>query len=241
MPFKVPQNIDIEDKVIGPLTLKQFIYVAVGAGIIFIIRMSIPEFLSFLFLPIAVIVGAFFLALAFFKPGDRDFEIYLLSIATTLMRPKKRIWKKEPIKEKPKEEAPKEEEPVKKNYSTLDLERLAFIVDSGGFEDELKNRGIAVGMSENKKLEESADLEDTLAAAETPKQSLSNLIKEATEKVKKEKKEPSVQEIASVNPNKSYTYDKLGKSSSGLTEYEDILKNAKENQEERFNQAKIQK
>lgn len=241
MPHKVPQNIDLEDKVIGPLTLKQFIYLMVGAGIIFILNYLLPDAIRFLFFPIALIVFAFFGALAFYKPGDRPFEVLLMSGITSLTKPNKRVWKKEPYKESSKDSVTSNQEKnVEKNVSSMDLTRLAFIVDSGGFEDELKNHGVVAGIKEKGKLEEGR-LTDTLEATEKPKEGLTELIKQAQEKVLKRKVEPSVQELASLKPSKEFTYEKLGTSKGVLTEYEETILKAKEQQEARFEAADVKK
>lgn len=241
MQYKVPQNIDIEDKVIGPLTLKQFIYLMTGGGILFVIRFSLPEALSFLFMPIAVLVGSFFLALAFLRPGDRPFEIYLFSIATALIKPRKRVWKKEEFKfQKPKEVSPKKEETTSKVVTSEDLERLAFIVDSGGFEEELKSKGLITAMQQTPKLSETKNLSDIIAASETPSESLKSLLKTAKEKIKEKRKEPTVQEMATVDPQKKFKYEKFGKPLS-QREFEDIIELARQRQEERFRKAQILK
>lgn len=239
MQYKVPQNIDIEDKVIGPLTLKQFIYLMVGGGILFVIRFSLPEALGFLFMPIALLVGGFFIALAFFRPGDRPFEVYLFSIITTLTRPKKRIWKKTANRPSLQPAAGSmQEKTAEKKVTSEDLERLAFIVDSGGFEDELKSKGLITAMQQAPKLKESSDLSDTIAPSEAPSESLKNLLEMAKEKIKGDKKEPTVQEAATVDPKKEFKYETFGESAA-QREFEDIVELAKKRQEERFSQSKI--
>jgi hypothetical protein len=45
--FHVPQFIEVEDKIFGPLTLKQFLYVIGGAGIVFIMYAFLRNFLPF--------------------------------------------------------------------------------------------------------------------------------------------------------------------------------------------------
>jgi hypothetical protein len=80
MKFRVPQFIDIEDKVIGPLTLKQFGYVVGAGGVSFLIWTFIPiKFLAFL---IIVPVAGLFLALAFVKYNNRSFGEFLESAFT---------------------------------------------------------------------------------------------------------------------------------------------------------------
>ena len=64
MQFRVPQFIDIEDKVIGPLTLKQFAYVLGAAGFAFLIW----TFISIKIIAVILIIplSGLFLSFAFF-------------------------------------------------------------------------------------------------------------------------------------------------------------------------------
>lgn len=71
MQFRVPQFIDIEDKVVGPLTLKQFAYVLGAGGFSFLIWTFIP--IKFLAIILIVGVSSLFLALAFVKINNRPF------------------------------------------------------------------------------------------------------------------------------------------------------------------------
>jgi hypothetical protein len=92
MRFQVPQFIEVEDKIFGPLTLKQFIYLAGGAGLCIV---------AFLFLPrvFAVIasIGAlgFSFLLAFYKYNNRPFVVFLESLFNYSMHPKLYIWRKQ--------------------------------------------------------------------------------------------------------------------------------------------------
>ncbi len=64
MRFQVPQFIEIEDKIFGPLTFKQFIYLLGGGGAVFILYVFLPIYLMvFLAIPVAL----FALALAFYQ------------------------------------------------------------------------------------------------------------------------------------------------------------------------------
>ena len=58
MRYQVPQFIDVEDKIFGPLTLKQFLYVAGGSGFSFIIWSILPTYLA---IPIALPILGFFI------------------------------------------------------------------------------------------------------------------------------------------------------------------------------------
>lgn len=213
MQYKVPQNIDIQDRVIGPLTLKQFLYVIAGGAIILILYFSIPSFIGFIFFPLAILVGGIFGALAFYSPEGRTLEGFLGSVSSTLIKPRKRIWKKEVTSfretaEKMTEEKNNSEKKAKK-FTTNDLEKLAFIVDSGGFEKEIKSRGIAAAINPDTKAEPISALNDSLADSENPNKEVMDLLENAREKADKKRKEPTVQSMATVDPEKEFKYDKI--------------------------------
>ncbi|HDQ16664.1 MAG TPA: PrgI family protein [Candidatus Vogelbacteria bacterium] len=92
MQFQVPQFIEIEDKIFGPLTFKQFIYLVGGGGMSFLIYVFLPLYLAII--PIILIAG-FALALAFWKINDRPFIAVLESGFYYLFTSRKYIWKKE--------------------------------------------------------------------------------------------------------------------------------------------------
>lgn len=92
MEYQVPQFIDVEDKVIGPLTLKQFIYLAGGAGI------CVSAFVSLSFLPatlISVPAAALALALAFYKVNGKNFVQMLEAGVSYYLGSKLFLWKHE--------------------------------------------------------------------------------------------------------------------------------------------------
>jgi hypothetical protein len=92
MRFQVPQFIGVEDKIFGPLTVKQFIYLAGGAGLIFVLGRFLPFFLSVI---LGAAVGLLSLALAFYKINDRPFVFVLESAVRYWLASKLYIWKKE--------------------------------------------------------------------------------------------------------------------------------------------------
>lgn len=94
MKFQVPQFIDMEDKIFGPLSFKEFIYLAGGAGLSYIFYRFIPSFYVALILILPTL--AFAAALAFYKVNNKPFiEIVEAAILFTLGK-KLYIWKKEP-------------------------------------------------------------------------------------------------------------------------------------------------
>ena len=65
MKFQVPQFTDVEDKIFGPLTLKQFVYIAGGGGLSFLLWRTLPFLIS---VPLILAALAFSGALAFIWP-----------------------------------------------------------------------------------------------------------------------------------------------------------------------------
>ncbi len=100
MRFQVPQFIEIEDKVVGPLTIKQFMYLAGGAGMAFVAYKFLPLFISIFV--IAAIVGLS-LALAFYKVNNKPFIDMLESAFSFYTGGKLYIWRKRDKKIEPKE------------------------------------------------------------------------------------------------------------------------------------------
>ena len=90
--FQVPQFITVEDKVIGPLTIMQAVYV-LGGGIIIILCRLV--FVPIIFFPLAFAIAAFAAALAFLKISDVPFPTIVKNSFFYSMRPHVYIWKKE--------------------------------------------------------------------------------------------------------------------------------------------------
>ncbi|MDP3996570.1 MAG: PrgI family protein [bacterium] len=117
MKFQVPQFIEVEDKIFGPLTIKQFIYLAGGGGLAFIVyRFSPLPFFITLFLIIPVILLA--LALAFYKVNNKSFIAVLEAAIKYFFGNKLYIWKKTP-------KTPEHREKDEKEEPTLFVHRLS--------------------------------------------------------------------------------------------------------------------
>jgi len=93
MRFQVPQFIEVEDKIFGPLTLKQFIYLAGGAGLSFMIYKFLGSLL-FASLPV-ILVMAVSAALAFYKVNNKSFVNVVEAAFKYYKGAKLYIWKKE--------------------------------------------------------------------------------------------------------------------------------------------------
>jgi hypothetical protein len=72
MQFQIPQFIEVEDKIFGPLTFRQFIYLAGGAGCCYLLYRILPFILAF---PLIGVVMGLAAALAFFQYNGRPFII----------------------------------------------------------------------------------------------------------------------------------------------------------------------
>lgn len=92
MRFQVPQFIEVEDKIFGPLTIKQFIYLVGGAGLSFLIYSLIGNiYISIIFiLPIVM----FSVALAFYKINNKPFINVVEAAFKYFFGEKLYIWKK---------------------------------------------------------------------------------------------------------------------------------------------------
>jgi hypothetical protein len=129
--FVVPQFIDVENKIIGPLTVRQFLTFLVGAGLIFLVfKLSTFWVAAIESLCIFALTGIF----AFFKINGRPFHYFLLNMIQTLRRPILKIWNKESVVERTKEEVKKQPPKIfiKKHVTASRLSELSLVVDTGG-------------------------------------------------------------------------------------------------------------
>lgn len=94
--FVVPQFIDVEDKIFGPVTTRQFLILLVAFGICFLgYRFADLA----LFTIILAVVGGGSIVLAFVKVNGQSFHYFLLNILQTIRKPGRRIWHKALSKE----------------------------------------------------------------------------------------------------------------------------------------------
>jgi len=91
MQFNVPQFIDIEDHIVGPLTAKQLGWLAMG-GVIVLVLWSLLDFSAFILG--AVIVGVLSVLMAFFKPYGLPMFHFVKASLFFIFRPKVYIWKR---------------------------------------------------------------------------------------------------------------------------------------------------
>ncbi len=144
MQFQVPQFIEVEDKIFGPLTLKQFIYLAGGIGIGVIFYVLIPNAFIAIFLGVPFV--AFGFALAFYRINNKPFADILEAAISYSIKSKLYIWKKMPKKteiNKKNEEKEISIEPLlSPRLSDSKLKELAWSLDVNEQIDKQKFRNL---------------------------------------------------------------------------------------------------
>ena len=134
--YKVPQDVEAEDKLLGPFSFRQFVFL-----IIAVIGIAIAYGLSTILLPLAIIpvpIILFFGALALPLKKDQPMEVYLAAVISFMLKPKKRLWQPDGIERLVEVIAPKvEEKNYGNNYDQAEVQRrlsyLANLVDSQGW------------------------------------------------------------------------------------------------------------
>ena len=131
MQYQVPQFVDVEDRIIGPLTLKQFLYLAFAGALLFVFWFLLA---FYLWIIIALPITALAAALAFLKINDRPFAHFLLAFIKYFTNPKLYIFSaapkelsKKPVSEE-KIETPKTAE---EKITRSKLKELALNLDIG--------------------------------------------------------------------------------------------------------------
>ena len=92
MKFQVPQFIETETKLIGPFTLKQFLWLAGGGATIFLFSMVLNRFVFFV---LAIPIGALSVSLAFVRINEAPLMNYILYSIMYFLNPKQFTFKKE--------------------------------------------------------------------------------------------------------------------------------------------------
>ncbi|MBV9159746.1 MAG: PrgI family protein [Candidatus Kaiserbacteria bacterium] len=137
MQFQVPQFIEVEDKIFGPFTFKQFVFLAGGAGTAYLLWRALPLLVA---APLIAIIAGMTVALAFVQYNGRPFLLAAETAFYYLLHSKLYLWNNVPKKVAPKKAA---EQPTAQVYiphlSDSRLHDLAWSLD-------IKER-IAAGVS----------------------------------------------------------------------------------------------
>lgn len=93
MQYKIPQNVQVEDKIVGPLTLKQLIILGVGGGIAYVIYTTIgKDYELGIWLIIPLLIVGFTLLVAFGKIANVTFGKWCLLMVEKFVNPQKRTF-----------------------------------------------------------------------------------------------------------------------------------------------------
>jgi hypothetical protein len=101
MQFKVPQFIDIEDKIFGPFTFRQFAFLIGGGGMVYVLYKALPLWIGiFLILPVAGLT----ICLVFVKINSKPFLYYVEAFFNYIISGKLYIWKQRLVKKSDNQE-----------------------------------------------------------------------------------------------------------------------------------------
>ncbi|MBP6883800.1 MAG: PrgI family protein [Candidatus Pacebacteria bacterium] len=104
MQFKVPQFLEIEDKIFGPFTFKEFAYLAGGGGMCFVLYKLLGLYWGAV--PILLVAG-FALMLTFYRPNNKPFINMVEAMFHYSLQSKLYIWQRRKFSAEDKEAAQK--------------------------------------------------------------------------------------------------------------------------------------
>lgn len=145
MLFNVPQYIDVEDRVAGPFTAKQILWMF-GMGAVLLIMWGTMEKASFFIAAVPVVL--IFCALAFYRPHGQPLIKYVFYGITFAFKPKMYVWKRDAA---PKKEKKKKEEIVTDGLEKRRAEKEKILSENINYFSESLD---SEGMKRNKKMME---------------------------------------------------------------------------------------
>jgi len=201
--YKVIQDIEAEDKLLGPLTLKGFIYAAITAILAFIsIRLAIggiPGFIKIIFILLFLPPMVLFGVLASPLGREQPTEVWLLSRIIFLFKPHSRKWDQTGPNQTVTITAPKRAtQQLTKNFSQTEvdsrLQALANTLDSRGWA--IKNVNINLNTETGQQSMEASD--DRLTDASTLVEPAPDIDVRAADDILDEQNNPAAQNLASM-------------------------------------------
>jgi hypothetical protein len=134
--YIVPQFIDVEDKILGPISVRQFVIFLFGAGAIAVAYQILFKMANqagaFIFTAIGIFLGI--ILFAFIRVNGRPFHIFMLSLLQSVKNPRMRLWNNvvnERLQYR-REPPPPPPIPSKQPLQQTTLAKLALLVDTGG-------------------------------------------------------------------------------------------------------------
>ena len=134
--YKVPQDVEADDKLIGPFSFRQFVYLLIAGGLIALAVGLFQLFPVLAIIPVPFVF--FFLALALPLKKEQPMETYLAALVSYYLKPRKRVWMPGQKESTILITAPKIAEDVRtrdisSEEATHRLSFLADIVDTEGY------------------------------------------------------------------------------------------------------------
>jgi hypothetical protein len=134
--FTVPQFIDVEDKIIGPITVRQFVIILA----VFLLNVACYRIFTFTaFVVIACVTGGVAAVFAFYRVNGMPFHFFVLNFTQTLRRPTLRIWnhlvgkiETEFVDESAGMELAAKQQKAARRIGSSRLTELSLIVDTSG-------------------------------------------------------------------------------------------------------------
>jgi len=133
--YNIPQFVDSEDKIFGPITIRQFAILAIGVVIGGFLWYFKPNLGFFIVSIIPVVVAT--LAFAFFKVNGQNFDIFLTNVIIYIIKPTLFLWSRDidPTRSVIKTTIQKKKASFirdKKDYSQSRVEEVAWTLDTYG-------------------------------------------------------------------------------------------------------------
>lgn len=193
--YKVPQDVEADDKLIGPFSFRQFVYLIIVAMAIAAAWGLSRVFIGLAIIPLPIVI--FFGALALPLRKDQPMEIYLAAIVSFYLKPRQRLWDPEGVETLIEIAAPKTVEAQRtKDLSQTEAEQrlsyLANIVDSQGW----AIRGVAGANGtamNNDILLEAQGAEDVLDTNTSIAHTFDQMMLQSTEKMREEARQRMMQ------------------------------------------------
>ncbi len=203
MQYKIPQEFNVEDKIIGPFTLKGFGFIFAAAVVALVCVVSLSKHIGFIpSVLIGALLGSVFIIVGFIPFNGRPMYTFASPFINFLIKPRQRVWRREvETAKKPQTankpaattEAKPGNTPAKADVSSIaeKIEDIALTVDTGG----------AYAGSQ---AETAGDILEK--GSPTVEQALQKAQAEASRK--KQRPEPAISEMASVDPDKKFGYER---------------------------------
>lgn len=144
MLFNVPQFIDVEDKIVGPFTGRQLLWMF-GLGAVLLVLWNILEKTPFFIS--AVIISLIFVALAFYRPYNQPLITFIASAILFLFRPKTYFWERDAISKTSTKKIGNKlptETTEKKFITPEELEGLAATLNNN--QNKINNKGMDINV-----------------------------------------------------------------------------------------------